>query len=78
MINNSETEVRAKVSSLKQSDVIFPYLKRFEALAKKLLGNLERGWYGISLLRLVLANIIQISRTYNRQYPLRLSKHHCL
>jgi hypothetical protein len=65
MTNNSDTEVRAKVSSLKQSDIIFPYLKKFEALAKKLQENLERGWNGLPLLSLSVANIAQTSRTYN-------------
>jgi hypothetical protein len=43
MINNPKEEIFAKVSKLKQSGVISPYLDAFEPLANKLLENLERG-----------------------------------
>jgi hypothetical protein len=43
MINNPKEEIFAKVSKLKQSGVISPYLDEFEPLANKLLENLERG-----------------------------------
>ena len=41
MTNNTEKEVQAKVLSLSQSDDVSFYLVKFEAVAKKLLKNLE-------------------------------------
>jgi hypothetical protein len=65
MTNNSKTKVRAKVSSLKQSEIIFPYLRKYEALAKKLQDNLERGQNGLPLLSFSVADIVQTLRIYN-------------
>ncbi|KAH0282815.1 hypothetical protein KCU62_g9458, partial [Aureobasidium sp. EXF-3399] len=55
MKNHSEEKIFAKVSKLKQSAVIPPYLEKFEPLAKKLLENLERGLKDIELRVPILA-----------------------
>jgi hypothetical protein len=47
-----------QISSLKQSEIIFPYLRKYEALTKKLQDNLERGQNGLPLLSLLVANIV--------------------
>ncbi|KAH0054869.1 hypothetical protein KCU86_g24069, partial [Aureobasidium melanogenum] len=41
-LRKSTNEIRTRVSKMKQSAAVFPYLEQFETLAQTLLGRLKR------------------------------------